>query len=181
MAESLWEIQARLIYAPIVAGKSAKFANDVVVKLLQYPGEMPFEIIRNLIRRGKLLHALKTCKTGSYGRLSKCLPKLIELDAETCTIEELEAVHGIGPKTARFFLLWTRPSVRYAALDTHILKYLRSLGYDAPKSTPQNPKRYKELEEIFLKEADKQGKTARELDYEVWEKHSSARNVTPER
>ncbi|KKN78083.1 hypothetical protein LCGC14_0353100 [marine sediment metagenome] len=170
---SLWELQARLIYAVLVAGKSANFAEMKVLALVgNRIDEMPFDIVNAHIQCDDLDDWLRSERTGSYGRLMKCFPDLIKLDPRTCTIQELEAVHGIGPKTARFFILWTRPDAMCAALDTHVLKWLRSLGYDAPKSTPQAGARYEELEQAFLREAKQRGKTPRELDYEIWERYA---------
>jgi thermostable 8-oxoguanine DNA glycosylase len=83
-------------------------------------------------------------------------------------ILEGRKIHGIGPKTSRFFILWTRPHERYAALDVHILRWLRGLGHNAPRSTP-NGRKYGELEKIFLSEADKRGLSPGELDAQVWE------------
>jgi thermostable 8-oxoguanine DNA glycosylase len=53
-------------------------------------------------------------------------------------------------------------------LDTHILKFLRTLGLDAPKATPGSRKQYLALEAAFVFEAKCRGKTTRELDTEVW-------------
>ena len=73
----------------------------------------------------------------------------LDLDLETCTLDDLLAIHGVGNKTARFFLLHTRGG-DYAVLDTHILSLMRSHGVpDAPKNTPTNTKKYKELEKQF--------------------------------
>lgn len=167
---SLWELQARLIYAVLVAGKSAKFAEMKVLALVGWASTLlPFEIIEDHIQCGDLEDWLRSERTGSYGRLLKCFPDLINLDPRICTIHELEAVHGVGPKTARFFILWTRPGAMHAALDTHVLKWLRSLGYNAPKSTPQAGARYEELEQAFLREARHRSKTPRELDFEIWD------------
>lgn len=173
---SSWEMQARLIYSVLVAGKSANFAE---MKLLALVGsrveDLPFEIIRDHIQGGDLEEWLRSVKTGSYGRLVKCFPDLIKLDPSICTIQQLEGVHGVGPKTARFFILWTRPDAVCAALDTHVLKWLRSLGYNAPKSTPQAGPRYEELERAFLREARERGKTPRELDFEVWDSYANSK------
>ncbi len=172
---SLWEIQARLIYAVLVAGKSAKFAE---MKLLALVGnrvdDLPFEIIYDHIQCGDLEEWLRSNRTGSYGRLLKCFPGLIQLSPLTCTIQQLEAIHGVGPKTARFFIMWTRPDAMCAALDTHVLKWLRSLGYDAPKSTPQAGTQYDELERAFLHEAQQRGKTPRDMDFEVWDWYANS-------
>jgi thermostable 8-oxoguanine DNA glycosylase len=64
-------------------------------------------------------------------------------------LDDLLAIHGVGNKTARFFLLHTRGG-DYAVLDTHILAWLRENGVeDAPKNTPTNTQKYKELEKKF--------------------------------
>ena len=175
-----WELEARLIYSAMVAGKSARFADRVVRRLLDSgdAADSPFQMIRRWEHWGSLPDLLREIRSGSYTRLGRALPEMARLDPRTCTLEELERVHGIGPKTARFFLLWTRPGVRVAALDTHILKFLRSLGHDAPKSTPTAGRRYRELEDAFLAEADKRGQTPRDLDWEVWDAYSRGQTMS---
>lgn len=166
----LWEVQATLVFAVMVAGKTEGFARNVVGRLLD-PGHLPFDTIGDMISHGALGTSLRLARSGSYMRLGRCLRELIEVDPMTCTVEDLEAVHGIGPKTARAFLLWTRPDVRHAALDTHILKYLRWLGYDAPRATPTGSK-YLALEALFIERADRLGMTPAALDAEVWEHYA---------
>ena len=74
----------------------------------------------------------------------------LDLDLETCTLDDLLAIHGVGNKTARFFLLHTRQGCDYAVLDTHILAWMRDNGVeDAPNNTPTNSKKYKQLEKKF--------------------------------
>lgn len=172
---SLWEIQARLIYSILVAGKTATFAENALLRLVG-SAELPFTTLRSLIQDNALDHALRSARTGNYSKLLKCLPAITHLDPVTCSIQDLEACHGIGPKTARFFLLWTRPDARYAALDTHVLKWLRTLGHTAPKSTPPAGPRYRQLEAIFLAEADKRNLSPRQLDLAVWDHYA---NGTP--
>jgi thermostable 8-oxoguanine DNA glycosylase len=101
----------------------------------------------------------------------KCLPDLITLDPRSCTVEQLEAIHGVGPKTARFFLLWTGRKIRCAALDTHLLKFLRDLGYKVPKNTPSGT-RYAVIEKIALAEADKRGMNPNDFDWIIWDAYS---------
>lgn len=163
------ELQWALIYSVIVAGKSAKFADKVMMRLLPMPCD-PFGEVRQWIEWGTLADELRHAKTGNYGKLEKCLRELTvaTLDLSTCSPTGLEGIHGIGPKTSRFFILWTRPDTKCAALDVHVLRWLRGLGYDAPKATPQNPSRYAVLESHFLWEADQRGVTARVLDHAIW-------------
>jgi hypothetical protein len=163
------ELQLRLVYSVLVAGKSAAFAERKTVELFVGSTGLPFGHLRMLIAAGILEGTLQQVRTGRYKLLARCLAELVNLDPRTCTIKELEAVPGIGPKTARFFILWTRPDAHCAALDVHVLRYLRSKGYPAPKSTPPAGRRYRKLEQAFLAEADRQGMTARELDLAVWE------------
>lgn len=177
MNDDLWNTQATLIFAAVVAGKSEGFARKVVGRLLE-GDRLPFQTIHGLISDDRLDAALRLVRSGSYTRLGRCLPELIKLNPTTCTVEELEAVPGVGPKTARAFLLWTRPDSRYAALDTHILKYLRFLGYAAPKSTPTGRK-YQDLEIAFIQQAEVLGMTPAALDSQVWEHYAKGAPALP--
>lgn len=169
------ECEYWLIYAIIVAGKSAKFAEQKMEALGLSKEKSSLGTIRNIAGFGDLGHWVETARTGNYGKLIRAFTDIEcrKTDAVTCNLDELEKIHGIGPKTARFFLMMRDPGARYAALDTHILKWLRAQGYDAPKSTPQSRKKYRELEEIFLQLADKMLLTPRELDYHIWSEYSS--------
>lgn len=163
--------QHQLIYSIIVAGKSASFARDAMNRL--FPGyPPPFKTVRSWIRQDCLLQKLTEARTGNYGKLEKALRQLVSkknLDLTHCTVSDLETIHGIGPKTARFFILWTQPQAQCAALDVHILRWLRSRGYEAPRQTPASRKRYLELEQIFLEEASKRSLLPADLDRKIWE------------
>lgn len=174
-----YEADWKLIYSTIVAGKSARFADGVMGRLewLWADGLLPLEGIRQSVASDDLDNVLRRARSGSYTRLVRCLAEASKVDSTTVTLEELEAIHGIGPKTARFFLMWTRDGQRYAALDTHVLKFLRELGHKAPKSTPPAGPIYRRLELAFIAEADRQGKTPRELDYEVWDRFSQRQQL----
>lgn len=168
------EIERKLLYSVIVAGKSAAFADGALERFVSGATgrETPFEYIRQLIDSGELYNTLRRSRCGNYNKTRRCFVEIIDLDPQGCSVADLECIHGIGPKTARFFLLWTRPGIRVAALDTHILKWLREVGYDAPKSTPPAGKKYQELEDAFLQEADDAGLSPRELDYKIWSRYS---------
>jgi len=169
--EQRWEIEWKLLYSVIVAGKSAKFAENATDKFLcnMIRGkEGPFDYLKAVVKLEILDIILKLARTGSYTRIKKCFEGIIELNPVTCTVEALEAIHGIGPKTARFFVMWTREDQNYAALDTHILKWMKYLGYNVPKSTPSG-KKYALIEKQFLAEAEKRSIGARDLDAMIWE------------
>lgn len=174
------ELEGRLIYALIVAGKTADHADRTTRAFLEIGLEMlpdksdqnvptPLQIVRRLARH-KLRQALEQARTGNYDKMEKALSQLAvrRINLRTCSPMSLERIHGIGPKTSRFFITWTRPDVMHAVLDTHILRWLRNNGYpDAPLHTPTS-KRYAHWETIFLAEAKERGKTPRELDEEIW-------------
>lgn len=135
----------------------------------------PFQCIRWLARERQLMYLLKKHKLGQYKRIE---PALIfaasNLDVAELTIDNLEAVPGIGPKTARMILLYAYPDMQCVPLDTHILKYLRLMGIlSAPKSTPPAGAFYNLLENLFVAEAKAQDKTVRQLDTEVWKAYHS--------
>lgn len=172
------ELEHRLLYSMVVAGKSAKFADSAMERFYGRTSLSPFDFIRKLVARGKLIERLRAARTGNYTKLSLGFAKITETgyDLATCTPEQLESVHGIGPKTSRFFIIWTRPEANHAALDTHVLKWLRFIGHAAPLSTPSGRK-YALLEIIMLTEAKKRGMTARQLDAAIWDWCSSGQHV----
>jgi endonuclease III len=178
-----YELQWKLIYAMFVANKTAKFANAKVDKMQGLLGwTMPFEAIAKM-DDAQLEALLRKVGTGQYARLTRGLRELVntEIDPYTCDPDELQAIHGIGPKTARFFVMWTRPDeARYAVLDVHVLRWLHEQGHRRiPTQTPNDMRSYKRVEQIFLKEAAKHNMTPRELDLIIWEAGASAANTAP--
>ena len=129
----------------------------------------PFRVIDGHVKAGTLVLALKNAGIGCQTIRAKSLQSLLEshLDLRTCTVDQLEQISGVGPKTSRFFILHSRLNARVAALDVHILRYLKSLGYNVPTVTPTG-KNYRKIEEIFLQEADKSGMTVADFDLFIW-------------
>ncbi len=179
-----WECESKILYSIIVAGKTAIFADQKTKQLLEncLPEEMPFNMLRRLILTNQLELIIRKVGVGNYTKFSIAVRELLNsnIDFETCKPEDLEKIKGIGPKTSRFFIMWIRPGETYAALDVHILRWLRNLGYDAPKHTPTNKKKYSELEKAFIEEAKAHGRTPRQLDLEIWEDGSKRKNNVPE-
>jgi thermostable 8-oxoguanine DNA glycosylase len=178
------ELEEFLIFSVCVANKDAARTAFAVDSLLTYLRKFAVKVgfseytlplqsikvyliyhtgdeLRNLLRAFKITpHVNKTIA------LLEVIAK--KINPRSCTVEDLEAIRGIGSKTARFFLLHSRPGLRLAALDTHILKWLRDQGVSTPKTTPpKGSARYKELELTFLALADKMGKSPATLDLEM--------------
>lgn len=176
------KLEEYIIFWVLVAGKNATTTAKSMELLFnrlnrEYYGlpqsiRTPFNLIKNFINNEGFMafvQLMKTCGFGQFNQKARYLEDLVNsrIDLRTCTVEDLEAIKGIGPKTARCFLLHNRPGQRLAGLDTHILKYLASLGYDVPKSTPTG-KKYREVEALFLKVADEKGMEPADLDLKIW-------------
>jgi len=173
------DLELFAIFAVCVAGKKSQQTADKVndhFRDVATPTKQltPFETIESLIKIRVFGAYLQTAKFGQYKRIYRALKDLAEsgIDLKTCTVEELEAIHGIGPKTSRFIIMHSRPKQRLATLDTHILRWMRDQGIDTPKATPQSRKLYKELEQKFLTLCDKCAILPSQLDLKIWKKYS---------
>lgn len=170
------ELEEFLIFAICVAGKKATQMAPKVAKLC-FATEFPagvFDHFRVMDRAGKLRWWLEVNKIGNYNIKEPCIREVIKHDVRTVDVATLVSIKGIGPKTARFFILHSRPLQRLACLDTHILGWLRDQGYEnVPKQSPSNPKVYDKWEKIFLDECDKRGKLPADFDLEIWRERSN--------
>ena len=174
-SRSVAELEELLLFCVSVAGKSAGMTAAALDEFLAgHPGSSPFDKIRRLIKGGRLLPAIKASRLGKHTRLTRAFAELVEaeLDLTACTCDELEAIHGIGPKTSRFFIVHTRPGEQLAVLDTHILRYMRSLGYEnIPNSTPTG-RRYLQIERDFIALARREGRDIAEFDLWIWRQYA---------
>lgn len=178
------ELELFWLFCAVVAGKTATTQARLLDNFLQsldrdhvFNHDSPFQRIYYATRKGVLLDKLKESRLGQYNRLNRMFMQSVSLRLRTCTVEDLEAIHGCGPKTARMFLMMSRPKQRYAALDTHVLKHLRANGIDAPKVTPSAGPTYRRLEEEFLKLADAAEMEVSDYDLMVWKKYSGAEEL----
>jgi thermostable 8-oxoguanine DNA glycosylase len=168
------ELQVFWLFCGCVAGKTASTQARLLSAFLSSLGDhgSAFQRIRRSAMRGELLDALKASRLGQYNRLCRFMIESLNLDLRNCTVEDLERIPGCGPKTARMFLMFSRPNQRFAALDTHVLKHLRANGIEAPKTTPPAGKTYARLEQEFLKLADASGMSIADYDLQVWKTYS---------
>lgn len=159
--KALFEFAA---FALCVAGKTAATVAPRVSALLDEIGGKA-GVLRT--PEPELARALKRHGLGCYTLRARGLKALARLDLRSCTLEQLESVPGVGQKTSRFFVLHSRPGVRRAVLDTHVLKWLREQGVEGvPAATPTG-RRYAALEAEFLNRVPP-GVTPADFDLEVW-------------
>lgn len=176
------QLQVFWLFAICVAGKNADQTADKIGNMIRRnvpEKELPFRWL------GENEHAIHNVlvanRIGQYTRIERAIRESLHLNLRTATLQELEAVHGVGPKTARFFLLHTRKDVKCAVLDTHILNWLREkctgCSGGIPKATPSGA-RYLELERTFLTLARSYfpGATIAEIDLLIWSTQSGRLN-----
>lgn len=166
------ELQEFAVYCVASAGKQAEQQAAKVGELLQpamQPEGEPMAYLADLDRYGCLEDELRRHRLGQYGRIGKAVRGLVKIAPRLASVSvpELESIYGIGPKTARFFVLHSRPRQELAVLDTHVLSFLRRNGVNAPRQTPSG-KRYVELESAFLRICDKAGLEPAAFDLYVW-------------
>lgn len=173
------ELQEFLLFTVMVHGKKAEIQAEKLNWFLEYlaafTGErMPFKMVNIAMNyeledeENMLVKALKKFGLGQYGRLCQAIEEMIQIpDLRTVTAEELEKCFAIGPKTARFFIVHSRPNTWHAILDTHVLKWLRLQGVDCPQNTPQG-KWYAHFEKIFLTFVSQSGQSVAEFDLNIW-------------
>lgn len=183
--------EAFLLFCIAVAGKNSRQTQGRVEKLLEVcVGKLgrqdfsPFSHIGDLIRSKHLLAELKRLRFGQYKKLLRAFTEVVtaDLNLDTVRAAQLEKIHGIGPKTARYFIMRTRPRAKVAALDTHVLRWLRDQGHGGiPESTPQSGKAYARVEKLFLAEAKKRRMRPSRLDAWIWDRYSRYGMSTGER
>lgn len=88
-------------------------------------------------------------------------------------IDALEKIPGVLYKTSRFFTLHSRIGSECIPLDTHILRYLRDHGFDAPTKTPGSDKKYLYWEDVAIKTFRLNGYSSLAVaDLETWKQYS---------
>lgn len=170
------ELELWWLFSAVVAGKTAstqaRLLDNFLNSLDPVDDDSPFNRIHEAELKGVLFEKLQNSRLGQYNRLYKMFVASLGLDLRNCTIQELEDIPGCGPKTARMFIMMSRPNQRMAALDTHVLKHLRANGIEAPDATPQSKREYRRLEEEFLKLVDTSGMSVADYDLTVWKQYS---------
>ena len=168
------QLEEVLLFWICVAGKTASIVSKQLDALLNsLDDNTPFDKIKN-IGEYRLPELLKSFGIGCYNLKAKSLWQLVNsnMDLRTCTVDDLEKIHGIGRKTSRCFIIHSRADAKYAGLDTHILKFLRAKGHDVPPSTPASKRMYLEIEKLFLTYVKKSKKSVAEYDLDIWKRYA---------
>lgn len=182
------ELQEFLLFCISVAGKTASQIKVALERFLEKgraylslwdvrkdtkAGWSPFFIIQRIDMGGRLDECLIQSKLGQHEKLRRAFREIYaaSIDLKTCSVQELEMIHGIGPKTSRFFVLHSRKNAKVACLDTHVLKWLAEQGCKVPKGRPVG-KEYLRLEQEFLRLAKEMKREPAELDLAIWNEYS---------
>lgn len=145
------ELELFWLFCIMVAGKNADQTAAKVARLAQdVPQGVP--LFGYFAAHNDLHNLLVAHRVGQYGRIKLAIQQSAELDLRTASVDELQSVHGVGPKTARFFLLHSRPGVEVAVLDT------------------PSPTQYARIEPVAinLMKATFPGLTIAEADLMIW-------------
>jgi endonuclease III len=177
------ELELLILFWICAAGKNAITTSNCLNKFFiflheRYKDDSPFELLKKADKELELWSCLKDFGIGCYTKKAEFFKDLIysSINLKTCSVKDLEFIKGIGPKTARCFLIHSRENQNYAGLDVHVLSFLRDNGHDVPKNTPTG-KKYEILENIFLEYVKKSKKTAAEFDLDVWRKYSGRKTA----
>ncbi len=184
------ELQEFWLFSIIVAGKVATTQAKKLEEFLHYRirwtpeelPELPFDKINHMVLNGELEQRLKDVKMGQYSRIVKAFEqsaKSLYFNLDTASTTDLEKIHGVSFKTSRFFIMHSRPNVQIAALDTHVLKYLKHKGFDVPKNTPSSASQYGKLEKAFLSLASQSTMTLAEFDLAIWTHYANKTEAEP--
>jgi thermostable 8-oxoguanine DNA glycosylase len=177
------ELEEFAVFSVLVAGNNAVTTAKKLDIILRDIGGLkaPFRALRRYVKdHGSLLPLFTKHRVRHRTTKAQFVEDLIGrkgLDLRTASVQELESIKGIAEKTSRFFVMHSRPHMRIAALDTHILQFMTDLGLyqpkngDPKKNRPKG-KRYLALEESFLDLADQAQKTPAELDLQIWNEYS---------
>jgi len=164
------DLQRFWLFSMFAAGKNSDWASKKVEQLLEgmLDSQIPF-LYLYVMGDVWLWYKLRNIKSGQYKRLERAITESLALDLRRCTLDDLTAIFGVGPKTARFFLVHSRKGAEHAVLDTHVLRWMNSHGVIVPKTTPGRLT-YLRLEKVCLELMAKHypKDTVAEADLKIW-------------
>ena len=156
-ARTAAELEEFLLFCIVVAGKNA---DQQAAKLERFlGGRPPFAFVRACARDATLGARLREARLGKYALLDRSFRALARsgVDLRTCPWGDLTRFPGIGIKTAKFFVLHSRPGEMHGVLDTHVLGWMRERAGPAsrrplavPRHSPQDPVAYRFWETVYF-------------------------------
>jgi hypothetical protein len=174
------QLQEFLLFTIVAAGKKATNQAEALERFLgrRQRWQTPFQYLTYLLTRPAAMHnALLIARLGQYTRIGAAFSQIALAfgrgeapfcDLHTVRPADLEAIHGIGPKTARFFILHTQQDAQVACLDTHVLKFLAARGVSSvPKYTPTGQD-YARLEQAYLRICHELMVDPAQFDLAIW-------------
>lgn len=170
-------LQEFWLFCVAVAGKKATMIASKIDEFLSgcQDGETPFDYVRRLASEDRLIERMTEVRLGKYALLDRAWRFTVSEagpDLRTAQVSELQSIHGVGFKTSRFFILHSRADADVAVIDTHVLKYLASLGHEVPDTIPVG-ETYLRLEAIMLDAARAAGMPMADFDLAVWKHYAS--------
>lgn len=120
------QLEEFMLFCIAVAGHNSDTTARMLNEFLADTNGNPFTYLRSSHRDidSILLHY----RLGPYGQNTSAVRGVLDMDLRTCTLRELLEVSGIGHKTARMFLLHSRPDEEHIVLDVHMLRWLRKVA-----------------------------------------------------
>jgi endonuclease III len=132
------QLEEFMLFCIAVAGKRSDMAAGKVNDLMTYLGwPIPFAALRE--QRNRIGDIMRHVGIGPYeDRMIPATCAALDLDLRACSLRDLLSITGVGHKTARMFILHSRPQQEYVVLDVHILRWLRGVCRmrGIPRSTP---------------------------------------------
>lgn len=169
--------QEFLLFCICVAGKKADVIVPKLRRFLEYSDlanryvdpmltsslvcTAPFDLIKWMEIYDGLEIYLKSVKMGRYSILVQSMSACAHhIDVNDTSVQELMSIPGIGPKTARYFMVYAHDQ-RYAIVDTHVKRFLVMLDIDC--------RHYDLMERSYLYICNKIGYDPRKLDNIIWQ------------
>ena len=170
------DLQEMIVFWILAAGKSGVLAARIAAHIRTLAETAGLSIFKWVLERekGYLRRCLRLRGMGCWTSKSETIDEIAWhcddgiLDLRLSSHEDLQRVRGIGPKTARCFVLHSRRNAKCIGLDTHMLFYLQLKGYEVPHHTPSNEAEYRRIEQFALHQAAVHDMNPAEFDLAVW-------------
>jgi endonuclease III len=146
-----------LLIASMLTRRTTISSSRKAWKALQGNGLTTFKSL-STISTYALSEILRVSGYPWYNIMCETLQQEIPFNLDTCTLDDLLELNGVGPKIAALFLRESR-GLEIPVIDTHVMKFLKEHGYKF--ST------YQKASDNFIELAKKMEMSVRELDHAI--------------